>query len=163
MIGPGRELDVLVAEKLMGWTWKFSDGPAGRYLACPDSDPERQSWCVSWEEKLPEYSTDISAAWEIMEKMYETWETKLTMDMRADNFKSYGCYFAKCEGGFYMGSHLSYSKKYNPQTNTWENEKCLYHRNSIVDTPVPQISSYSMPHAICLAALKAIGYEKETT
>lgn len=52
---PGRELDALIAEKVMG-------------LRCPD-------WIScgrgrgAWEHSLKHYSTDISAAWEVVEKL----------------------------------------------------------------------------------------------
>jgi len=42
---PGRELDALIAEKVMGWSW----GIIG--------------------DLIPAYSTDISAAWEVVEEM----------------------------------------------------------------------------------------------
>ncbi len=56
----GRELDALVAERVMGWkrptkkrdvTWYRADG----------------SGCGA--ENIPHYSTDISVAWQVVEKM----------------------------------------------------------------------------------------------
>ena len=54
-----RSLDAKVARKVMGWTIKTDlfapDGPwvnTGEYL-----------------ERLPEFSTDIAAAWEVLEKL----------------------------------------------------------------------------------------------
>lgn len=51
---PGREVDALVAEKVMGWTISegFYYGPGERVPA-----------------NIPRYSTDIAAAWEVVEKM----------------------------------------------------------------------------------------------
>lgn len=59
---PGRELDALVAEKVMGWTYGHP---------CPEGMD-----CLHWVDekgevrdyKPPQYSTDISAAWEVFEK-----------------------------------------------------------------------------------------------
>lgn len=52
---PGRELDDLVARKVMGWTYtRVEDGfghPPGKGF-----------------ERIPLYSTDIAAAWEVAEK-----------------------------------------------------------------------------------------------
>lgn len=66
-MSPGRELDSLVAEKVMGWKWNEHTAwsPSGSTCArvsdvgCPPIDP----WW--W---LPYYSSDISAAWEVVEK-----------------------------------------------------------------------------------------------
>jgi len=48
----GRELDALVAEKVMGW---HPDLCGGKYEAV----------------KIPAYSSSISAAWEVVEKLQE--------------------------------------------------------------------------------------------
>jgi hypothetical protein len=62
---PGRELDALVAEKVMGLpnVRKYMS----RYVH--DNHPEK-AW-VTGIVDIPEYSTDISAAWEVVEKMHE--------------------------------------------------------------------------------------------
>jgi len=61
---PGRELDARVAEKVMGWTYGHP---------CPEGMD-----CLHWvdekgevrDHKPPQYSTDISAAWEVLEKFF---------------------------------------------------------------------------------------------
>jgi len=55
----GRELDALVAEKVMGWK-KLND--TGLSWRSPDEGFSN----------LPYFSTDISAAWQVVEKMRET-------------------------------------------------------------------------------------------
>ena len=56
----GRELDALVAEKVMGWVWGIDDErlqylvPAGAQLTRPP---------------LPHYSTLIADAWQVVEKI----------------------------------------------------------------------------------------------
>lgn len=61
----GRELDALVAEKVMGWQditdehWGVPPGAMG------------DSWAASPFEPAPPYSTDITAAWQIMDYMLE--------------------------------------------------------------------------------------------
>lgn len=55
----GRELDALVAEKVMGWAPR--DAGAG----------DRLIYVGAWAhcESLPHYSTDIAAAWQVVEKL----------------------------------------------------------------------------------------------
>ena len=74
----GRDLDVAVAERIMGWRWlNLPDirrpcfkppGEIAQFLpkfverntvTCSDSPPDR----------LPHYSTDIAAAWQVVEAM----------------------------------------------------------------------------------------------
>lgn len=59
----GREMDALVAEKVMGWIEKKY--PMGRALYWTDSDGHSQRACIeAWNP-----STNISAAWEVIEKI----------------------------------------------------------------------------------------------
>lgn len=53
-----RELDAMVAEKVMGWTLHGVAPSGGRVLIAP-----------SGAMGIPNYSTDISAAWQVVEKM----------------------------------------------------------------------------------------------
>ncbi len=76
---PGRELDALVAEKVMGWAW-----PEGRCPVCgwrfaesrehgcvPDDCSQRPRPNPIASEAWPHYSTDIAAAWQVVEKLRE--------------------------------------------------------------------------------------------
>ena len=75
----GRELDALVAEKVMGWTWgEYSppvEGPSKilrppeSWAPSPDRAPGSEVSCPGWHFRVPQYSTDIAAAWEVVEKM----------------------------------------------------------------------------------------------
>jgi hypothetical protein len=72
LLKPGRELDALVAERVMGW-----------------SSESRTAWCaqdprsylrIQWkngqgfERELPRYSTDIADAWEVVESPhFDAW------------------------------------------------------------------------------------------
>lgn len=65
----GRELDALVAEKVMGW----EPGPGGIHLFPPKDEPNRKRF-TRWNgearvTEIPHYSTDIAAAWEVVEKL----------------------------------------------------------------------------------------------
>lgn len=59
---PGREMDALVAEKIMGWTECSVDGQRsyGKPPEFVDADPVV---------RIYEYSTEISAAWGVFEEL----------------------------------------------------------------------------------------------
>ena len=73
----GRELDALVAKKVMGWRiTAWNDGePWGNREVFPPFEPingiPADCDCISHSEagEPPHYSTDIAAAWEVVEKM----------------------------------------------------------------------------------------------
>lgn len=119
---PGRELDALVATKVMGWTLR-------RFWPVSDLRDDRSKPCESWtapggtyERQLPAYSTDIAAAWEVVEKFEVVELIK-------------GEEFARCRIRVGKG-HPAYEKG-----NDWVTDES--------DTS-------AIPHAICLAALKAV-------
>ena len=65
-----RELDALVAEKVMGWTDIWTDGDY--FMAYPPHEQRiMQKMGVGYAERypIPNYSSEISAAWEVVEKM----------------------------------------------------------------------------------------------
>lgn len=153
----GRELDALVAEKVMGWVrrtvdlarqWDDSSLPGGRGTAKwkaealvlgdrihPLNPAEQQPYNVPG---LPHYSTDIAAAWDVVEKMVAR--------------------TGYAEPGFqWVGP------KFKPTTEYLTNEgyplgtTCWY---VLVVSPVGWRRFFcapTAPHAICLAALKAVG------
>lgn len=110
----GRELDVLVAEKVMGWrgsSEKHYVGNSGKCFCCGI---------------IPPYSTSIAAAWEVVEKMfYLGWDLELQYFKKND--KEYTVRVLFAEIGNQELSTLAFA-----------------------DTA---------PHAICLAALEAVGVE----
>lgn len=127
---PGRELDALVAEKVMGWEritdgaliWWEKDGKRGH----PDS----------YFNSFPCYSTDISAAWQVVEK--------IPMTIYAPN-----AYYANSE--------------YRNNVN-WRDEEKGWNWTAEANIPDPKTAfdesveaqGLTAPHAICLAALKAV-------
>jgi hypothetical protein len=114
---PGRELDALIAEKVMGIKHPITihrDKTAYQWGSATDE----------WE-FLPEYSTDIAAAWKVVEKLgLCVWPTE---DAK---------WFA-----FQDRFDSSYGEEY------WFGGENFLSRYVIADTA---------PHAICLAALKAL-------
>lgn len=65
----GRELDALVAEKVMGWIWFPKDDEGPRYLASPDPNSMYVWYPGSGVGTHPLYSTSIAAAWEVWDKL----------------------------------------------------------------------------------------------
>ena len=61
---PGRELDALIAEKVMGQNTRGLSGCGSWGCGC-SSDPYPH---------LPKYSEDIAAAWRVVEKLDGTYE-----------------------------------------------------------------------------------------
>lgn len=114
---PGRELDALVAEKVMGWkVLRHKDFPDH-----PDVDFTKEHGVLM---RTPHFSTDIAAAWEVVGKLEKSHDFELIHLIYHGMGDARG-WFIKLDGnrvGF------------------------------------PQETA---PHAICLSALKAVGYESD--
>jgi hypothetical protein len=64
----GRELDAVVAEAVMGWTiTNRRDSWGNRIVEGPFDGCDCGSHCVA--DTIPEYSTSIGAAWEVVGKL----------------------------------------------------------------------------------------------
>jgi Phage ABA sandwich domain len=61
----GRELDALVAEKVMGWTQVRNSKPEGFSSLWRGRPPGNLATLRT----IPDYSTDISDAWKVVEKV----------------------------------------------------------------------------------------------
>lgn len=120
---PSRELDALVAEKVMGLArieTLNSDGTWNAPLwALPTGGVMRE---------LPRYSTDIAAAWEVVNRVRNTvgWNFAVIED-------------SAYEIGWWVAGWFDFRE------GPYEHEKSA--------------RGESAPHAICLAALKAVGVE----
>lgn len=108
----GLELDALIAEKVMGWHF------VGTFTLDPELNCDRwardQNGLERYFHEVPKYSTDIAAAWQVVEKMIVYSEHHFLLDKGG----AWLCRFR--EGGLSPGE--------------------------------------TAPHAICLAALKAVGW-----
>lgn len=128
----GRELDALVAEKVMGCIISFKGWRYGR-CGCDDTKGPSHMWTPDHEtyEWPAPYSTDIAAAWEVVEKM--------------GNWHGFDFAIWKKEVGEWRAGWFE---------DGWEG---LEGR--------ADATAESAPHAICLAALKAVGalQEEQTT
>lgn len=121
----GREMDALVAEKVMGWTDRH-----GEFAIPPDTSPHRGA-IRYMPEKVPPYSTDISAAWQVVEKL---WELKYCVIMK--NFPNFDC----------LHDWVVIIEQYREEPYT---------------KAVARHYEKALPELISLAALKACGVEVE--
>lgn len=119
---PGRDLDALIAEKVMG---------GNQYEAYFVKAIDHDSASVSYETRLtwPPYSTDIAAAWVVVDALYIH---KHVMVLYKENT-------VMAPSGWYASFDFKY-----PEPDKAEDQF---------------IWAKTAPHAICLAALKAVGYE----
>jgi hypothetical protein len=128
-VKPSRELDALVAEKVMGLEWAafYTSSAYGAWYSKTNLGPrtkEKGQLPRPDFDSLPAYSNDISAAWEVVEKIAPA-----------------------CDGEFRLE---------RDESGQWECE-IGYH---VADACYPRIAKgETAPHAICLAALKAVGHE----
>lgn len=106
---PGRELDALVASKVMGIEIDGDVWPDDA-VVCPVLGDQ-------WYMYIQPYSTDIAAAWTILEKLKD--DFNFTLSLQGET------YFLKLIG---------------------------------IDSVVTAEAN-TAPHVICLAALKAVGYD----
>lgn len=114
----GRELDALIAEKVMGLRSELS-------LA---SSQQKYEQIRNKIEHCPIYSTDIAAAWEVVEKM----------NLLSADFK-----LVAYDSGYVWVAEFK---------TTREMPGTIYR-----ETIEHKGEAESSPHAICIAALKAIG------
>ena len=133
----GRELDALVAEKVMGievqWRpWHDRHGNEGRepYMA----NASRQGRLARGQPlysggAINPYSTDISAAWEVVEKLRKSYR------VRIHEFGS----------GWQASLEIKDGRLRYPIEISHEGDESA--------------NSDTAPHAICLAALKAVGID----
>jgi hypothetical protein len=128
-MNPGRELDALIAEKVMGLEVSFTiyppEGADGYEIQKIGGDCFDGCTKLHWS-SMPEYSTDIAAAWEVVEKV-RTKKISVSLVTCWDDSKDMMQWVCKIEWG---------------GTDRFE--------FALQDTA---------PHAICLAALKTMGID----
>lgn len=149
---PGRSLDALVAEHIMGWKWMLypkdqkwaqiylNEGKTGYWMAgtCTINTTNSDNT-----PNCPRYSTDIHDAWKVVEavKCKTPW----------DGFSFYLVWGPYGKDMTPKGAH---GQIIYPREMSWLCKvETLKNTYSIV--------SDTAPHAICLAALKTIGYNLE--
>lgn len=131
----GRELDALVAEKVMGLPVVWSSEPyvilggtrrEGRF---PYLKGRAHGCDYDWAE-VPHYSTDIGAALTVAEHMHaQGWHYEVGSHISLDDVR-----WAEFARGNYDAYDASWEESYD-------------------------VGAATIPHAICLAALRAVGVE----
>ena len=132
----GRELDALVAEKVMGWTcvrtesgWDNGPDPVtggpqiGWY-----GQPPGEEWEGNSGQIIEEYSTDIATAWKVVEVLAAKSQALALQAPGSTEMSEYYHYFERWTAEF-LPSPLNSS-----------------------------VQADSAPMAICLAALEAVGH-----
>jgi hypothetical protein len=146
---PGGELDALVAEKVMGWSQipltESKDENVRQFISLKEflSEEGWQIWrrpdtgreWVVWHENSPaRFSTNIAAAWEVVEKMHESPTHRICLYGKEGGSHSMVCSFSWKDGGSDFGCQIN----------------------------LLEARASTAPHAICLAALKAVGADLST-
>lgn len=95
---PGRELDALIAEKAMGM--RVADWVTGETHAVT-SGIAALRLSEFQQNRIPHYSTDIKAAWEVLDKLRTKFKVRFEMDpdlceLRSKTTKE----IVHCENGF---------------------------------------------------------------
>jgi hypothetical protein len=131
---PGRELDALVAEKVMGLYREPPSKYARHVPQYSDRDPKTGRATVSGD--LRPYSTDIAAAWEVLKNIHA---------------RGIVWCIEQADTAAFPTVHI---------VNPTPCEKEKGHIHFIEDMERISERAESTPHAICLAALKAVGETK---
>lgn len=122
---PGRDLDILIADKIF-------------QMRCPSFVSCGRGRGV-WENSIPNYSTDIKAAWEVVQKV-PTYERKFR-----DKYCETNDFFLIKRRDHWITKKDYWVAGYASYPEDWE----------------IHVEAETAPHAICLATLKAVGFELE--
>jgi hypothetical protein len=154
-----RELDALVAEKVMGWArdsrLTFGDdlGIKDCYYLWPEQavyrhKSEHDAYWERWSpngaeviinEFVPAYSTDIAAAWQVVEKLTRP--------------------LANIRDGEWCLDRLGYRCCEHDEDGVHGEWRCSFRADKGEDAEWVHVTASTAPLAICLAALKACGVE----
>lgn len=136
---PGPELDALIAEKVMGW--KRIDADKREHAYWQGEDGKVKAWISSF---AP--SQDIYTAWKVVERTKELgrYPFVFVQDRYLGGY-SKGKWLASF--GAWLGEYEDGPLGNDPEAmNYWDKPKNI-------------VASDSVPHVICLAALKACGVD----
>jgi len=134
----GRDLDVIVAEKFMGWqpatvySSLFKRGASPNYPGYRLPDGTAKHGC-----DIPSYSTDIAAAMQVWEKLRNSFKW-CCLNISSDYHYVYDIFLTPTQ----------------PWGKATKSDKPYIHKPTIKVLCVE-----SLPYGICLAALKSVGYD----
>jgi hypothetical protein len=136
---PGRELDVLIADKVMGGYESKTIG----FITYPGSESSLEARADF--DKVPHYSTDIAAAWEVVKKLTFIREPGRIYKpvIRLEFFEHdgpYECRIGRCKSIVYDDDIVATAEERNIGEGRTADEMTV-----------------AMCLAICRAALKAVG------
>jgi hypothetical protein len=138
---PGRELDVLIAEKVFGLN--LYDRFTGEEK--PITATQALAYASNLD-RIPPFSTDIAAAWMVVEKLKELNRDILPADRETDLELK----FALHSDGIRI--------QYDRVDKKWE--VCWWEVGFYeADSESFMVKADTAPHAICLAALSVVGHE----
>jgi hypothetical protein len=132
----GRELDALVAEKVMGWE-PVNDPDTGLWWRVPKGGYNPSGF--QSEDAPPAYSTDIAAAWQVVEKITRP--------------------LANIRNGEWCLDRLGYRCCEHDEDGVHGEWRCSFRAYKGEDDEWVHVTASTAPLAICLAALKACGVE----
>lgn len=142
------ELNALVAEKVMGFVKAPTPLGLAQQWQMPSQNPdiEKRKEYPYWFKPF-QPSTDIAAAWQVVEKMSRDHETLTLFENR------YGSVYSNGKWSAYFGINPDGAIR-----GAWAGDnECQEYWES----PIPgHVSADTPARAICLAALKAVGQEK---
>lgn len=140
-MSPGRELDALIAEKVMGV--KVVDWPTGREYPVA-SALALKALSDTQESRIPHYSTSIADAWLVVEKLAQNYHKDTGI---GSGYSGHGFVLEHC-------------------TENSEGRWICRLPSTVCAPPYEEMDSFAVyqtadtaPLAICLAALKAVGVE----
>lgn len=92
-----RELDALVAEKVMGLFVDRSHETNGQFHAKGAGVEYIGFEMGGWDEVVPKYSTDIAAAWQVAEKLNEILQSEFCLSCVNGEWTVYRCWHTDSE------------------------------------------------------------------
>ena len=148
ILQPGPELDALVAEKVMGWTRPLG-GLCGEWRKVHE---EEHAGDAEWENtQTGEYVT--------AEQAYSAWWWRKPTGMYSKAVPAYSTSIADAWEVLPKLHRLNYVVYINPSSLGGGYVECFYPGHDAEDS-FPEffdVCGQQVPHAICLAALKAVG------
>ena len=134
---PGWELDALIAEKVFGWR-RAVGLPVILYP--PDENTD----------DFPRYSRDLDAAWLVVDKLLQMF----LVEKRIAN--SVSPTRPEPSTAFSVSYEMASEREFSKEVLTGPYVSLMVHRIGLLKVIE---KGESVPHAICLAALAAVGYE----
>lgn len=89
----GREIDILIAEQVMGWQLEIDEAKLNRLNKYFSRDEGRNWWRKpegGWYSDPPSYSSDIAAAWQVVNRMNSRGQALFLLQSNEENRVAFG-------------------------------------------------------------------------